>query len=392
MADHLVEGEPYLALNAIVLDARAAAQLRLLTETFSAAFDYAVSKLRLDPSGLVAMGFPWVAAELLAAEPLETPLIGRFDFVCDEHDHWWLLEFNADTPSGVREAIVVDEIAHRLLPSARGLIRPSAGLHEAIVGAFCEAVRGLPPGRALGLVTDASELEDLAQMAFMRNLLAEPLARLGIDVVLGDADNLRATRAGLTLCGRRLGGLYRYLPFESMLGTPAFPAIFDAVANGNLRLLNGLGGLLRQHKGLLAWLYAHRKDTGLDAAQRRSIGEHLPGTWPIDGYPADRHQASLVAKQVFGREGEEVFFGEDVPASSWEILRRRHTYVAQQRVNVSEIDAAVPTSSGPERMRGRATVGCYAVRGRWAGFYTRFGGKITTSRAKWLATFVEEAG
>ena len=35
------------------------------------------------------------------------------------------------------------------------------------------------------------------------------------------------------------------------------------------------------------------------------------------------------------------------------------------------------------------TVGCFAVNGQFAGFYTRFGDKITTSRSKWLATFAE---
>jgi hypothetical protein len=49
----------------------------------------------------------------------------------------------------------------------------------------------------------------------------------------------------------------------------------------------------------------------------------------------------------------------------------------------------VATSLGPRLVEGRATVGCFAVDGRFAGFYTRFGGKIITSRAKWLATLVE---
>jgi hypothetical protein len=93
---------------------------------------------------------------------------------------------------------------------------------------------------------------------------------------------------------------------------------------------------------------------------------------------------------VFGREGEEVFFGEDAAADVWETLRRRRTYVAQRRVKVASIDAVVQTSAGPRSMHGYATVGSYVVRGHWAGFYSRFGGKITTSRAKWLATFVDE--
>jgi glutathionylspermidine synthase len=389
LADHLVQGEPYLALNAVVLQAAESELLGRLTETFSTAFLRAGARLARDVPALIEMGFPWIAAELLAAEPAAAPLVGRFDFLCDDAGHWWLLEFNADTPSGVREAIVADELAHASLSAAHGLGQPNRGLAPALVAAFESVAADLPPDRALGLVTSADELEDLAQMAFTQRLLAAPLGAHGVDVVLGDRDNLGRTRRGLTLCGRRLGALYRYVPFESLLGTPSFAAIYDAVASGRLRLLNGLFGLLLQHKGLLAWMWEHRADAMFTAAERAALQAHLPPTWGIDRYPCNVHPATLVAKQVFGREGEEVFFGEDTPPDVWDTLRHRRTYVAQQRIYSHELEATVASASGPQPLRGCPTVGAFAVQGRWAGYYTRFGGKITTSRAKWLATFVE---
>ena len=33
--------------------------------------------------------------------------------------------------------------------------------------------------------------------------------------------------------------------------------------------------------------------------------------------------------------------------------------------------------------------GAFAVDGQWAGYYSRFGGRVTTRRSKWLATLVE---
>lgn len=392
LADHLVRGEPYLALNAAVLGADEAALLRHLTTTFASAFERAGRLLAREVAGLEAIGFPWAAAELLAAEPPRLPLIGRFDFVQDVDDHWWLLEFNPDTPSGVREATAVEAAAHELLPDASGLEREGERLAEALVGAFRRALADLPVGSALGLLTTASELEDLAQMAYTRELLRKPLAELGLDVVLGDVDNLRATRGGLTLCGRPIAALYRYVALEAIFGTTAFAAIFEAASAGRVRLLNGLYGLLLQHKGLLAWLWAHRDDPLFPPEERAAIREHLPPTWWIVDQPPDVGQAALVAKQVFGREGEEVFFGEDLGPEAWQTLRHRRMYVVQQRVRVAEQEAAVPTSRGMERRRGHATVGCYAVDGGGVGYYTRFGEKIITSRAKWLATFVERGG
>ena len=73
-------------------------------------------------------------------------------FVCDQQGHWWLLEFNADTPSGVREAIVVDRLVFDLWPGDR-LRRPSDQLARSLVVAFQGALAqaAVGPGEALGL-------------------------------------------------------------------------------------------------------------------------------------------------------------------------------------------------------------------------------------------------
>lgn len=389
--DHLVRGEPYLALNAVVLSCADLDELRRLTESFARAFEVVGRRAARDVPGLIAMGFPWAVAELLAQEPPRPPLVGRFDFVKAADGRWRLLEYNADTPSGVREGIVCDRLVHAACPEAPRLERVSGGLGEEIAAQFELALADLPSGGALGLVTTASELEDLAQMAFTRDLLAPGLARRGLDVILGDADNLALTRRGLTVCGRRVDALYRYLPIEAVFGTPTFALMYDAATAGRVRLLNGLYGLLLQNKALLAVLWGARDDPALDADARAAVQEHLPATWPIDGVPAGVDRRELVAKQVFGREGHEVFFGEDASDATWRALVARRTYVAQARVRIEPLTAVVQTSLGPSVEEGHATVGCFVVGGRLAGCYTRFGGKIVTSRSKWLATFVDAA-
>jgi glutathionylspermidine synthase len=392
MADHLVAGEPYLALNAVVLEPRDAALLPELVEAFTGALVRAGGIVARDVPTLVAMGFPWVAAELLSMEAPRAPLVGRFDFVRDADGHWWLLEFNADTPSGLRETIVVDGLVHAMIPAARVLARPGDAFGPALREAFLEACADLPPGSTLGLLTNTGEMEDLAQIAFVGRMLEPSLRCRGVCVVLADLDNVSAPRGRLALCGRPVAALYRGAPFEAMLGTAVFPAIYEAVAAGRLRLFNGLFGLLLQHKGLLAWLWANRHDPDFTERERWAIQHHLPPTWPIDAHPGARSREALVAKQVFGREGEEVFFGDALDDEAWELLRRRRTYVAQQRIDVQQLDAVVVTSRGPVCRSGFATVGCFNVRERGVGFYTRFGERITTNRAKWLATFVDPPG
>ncbi|HLZ07453.1 MAG TPA: glutathionylspermidine synthase family protein [Chloroflexota bacterium] len=390
LADHLAHDEPYLALSPLDLTPSDDFELRGLTETFARIFDRAARSLATDVPTLEAMGFPWVAAELLQAEHPRTPIVGRFDFVRDREQRWWLLELNADTPSGVREAIAAEEVACDLLPAAHDMLRPSAGLADALVAAFEAATSELPPGSTLGLLTNAAELEDLAQIVFTSRLIAERLAGQGVRVVVGDVDNLRATRSGLTLRGVPIQAIYRYVPFESWFGTPEFAALYDAVKRGKIVLLNGLYGLLLQHKGLLAWIWAHRDDAAFTAEERRTIADHLPPTWNVADYSAAGPEADLdvVVKQVFGREGEEVFVGSALSVDDWSRLRHRQTYVVQRRVEIATDEAVVPTSTGARMAMGHATVGGYAVAGKWAGYYTRFGGRITNARSKWLATLV----
>ncbi|MGE3273251.1 MAG: glutathionylspermidine synthase family protein, partial [Chloroflexota bacterium] len=393
LPDLMVRGEPYLALNGLVLSAPDNRLLQRLTAVFSRVFHAAGQRVAADVSTTIALGFPWAAAELMAREPFRQPILGRFDFVQDTEGHWYLLELNADTPSGVREGIECDRLVYELLPEAARLDRPSAHLGRRITEAICQGVAQVPPGGALGIVTTASELEDLSQMAYTARLLGPALAERGLDVVLGDAGNLRLTRAGLTLRGRRIEALYRYLPFEAIFGTPTFAAMEEAVALGQVTILNGLYGLLLQNKGLLAWIWDHREDASLfDGEARVAIREHLPATWLLQDAPPDTSQGQLVAKQVFGREGQEVFFGEDCSEDLWQTLVRRQTYVAQQRVRVAQTPAVVHTSLGPDVREGFATVGCFGVDGRFAGCYTRYGSKIITSASKWLATFAEPSG
>src|SRR5262249_17362069 len=162
--------------------------------------------------------------------------------------------------------------------------------------------------------------------------------------------------------GQRIDALYRYLPFEAIFGTPTFVAMEEAAALGKVEILNGLYGLLLQNKGLIAWIWAHRDDPGLfDEEARAAIDEHLPGTWGIGEAAPERRREELVAKQVFGREGQEVFFGEDCSAEWWSVLAGRQTYIAQERVLVAQTRAVVQTSLGPELRAGYSTVGCFAV-------------------------------
>ena len=147
--------------------------LERLTVVFSRVFQAAGRRIASDVATTIGLGFPWAAAELLAREASRLPLIGRFDFVQDTDGCWKLLELDADTPSGVREGAVCDQLVAELCLRRRGWLgraRSRGAAVEAIQGVLEPRQLDASPG-VLGIVTTASELEDLSQMAFTADLL-----------------------------------------------------------------------------------------------------------------------------------------------------------------------------------------------------------------------------
>ena len=412
MPDFLLHGEPYPALNAVVLSQPEHRQLVGLTRVFARIFLKATDRLAGDPVELERMGFPWVAAELLAAELAREsgrPLVlGRFDFFLEPGRGWQLLEYNADTPSGARETGVVEGLIQRSLRRhwrARAQVQDLQGtgalLRRSIRRAFAAALAQPPPspqegGGVLGIVTDAGYAEDLAQAVFLRRLLAGTQRRaLGVpwrEVVAGDVDNLHLRGNRLWLIDRPLDALYRYYPFETLLGQQAFADLFTAVTQGRLLLLNGLRGLLAQNKGLLAWIWQRRDDRHVfNARERDAIQNHLPAAEWIGTQAAQPLQArrELVLKQVFGREGEEVYLGDRLSDEEWAQCARWSSYIVQRRVHAQPLPAVVQTAQGPAASEYWPCVGSFTAAGGWAGYYTRLGAPITSARAKYVATLIE---
>lgn len=418
MPDYAHYGEPYPALNGVVLSWEQHRSLVALTEHFARVFEKASTALARDPGALERLGFPWLARELLSLEstdgtagPPEPMVLGRFDFLLDDAGDWQLLEYNADTPSGPRETVEVEAaIAEHLsleggTNSTSGLDRSGPVLVQRVTRAVLEALdasgtndgsdrgRGTPETRVLGIMTDAGYAEDLAQTVFLARLLEEPLRRRGVKVVFGDVDNLSLSRGRLQLLGHRMDALYRYYPFETLLGQQAFADLFEVVTRGRLRLLNGLRGLLAQNKGVMAWIWKHRSDKALfTSAERLAIREHLPPIHWVGDLPADPSAANVesrVLKQVFGREGDEVYFGDQMTPEDWARCYAWGSYVAQERVRSRPVAMVIQTSGGPEVRETWPVVGSFAARTRWAGYYTRAGGQITTGHAKFVGTFWE---
>jgi glutathionylspermidine synthase len=383
-------GRRYLSLAAVCLTPAEAAQLRDVTVAFSALLDRAVDGILQDPDWWSALAWPWPAIELARQEPphpgRRASLYGRFDCLLDERGDWQVIEYNADTPSGGREATGLEPEIVRLFP---GLRRLSPRLRGQLLSAIHARIRQHPRQVDLvGVVSSHSWIEDIAQATWLTELLRAS----GQAALVGDVTDLSTSRGRITLRGQPIDALYRFFPVERLYRHAIFASVCEASIDGRLLALNGLRGFLAQSKVCLAWLWSNRRALGRSAEQR--IERHLPPTLLAREPAAAALVPYSVIKHANGREGDSVVFGEDLDAAGWEARLVEAGYVVQRAV-ISPAVQDVEVDDLTQRVQcvapRYACVGAFSIGGRFGGCYTRLDGPITSGRATYAATLREPA-
>jgi glutathionylspermidine synthase len=386
--DSWAAGRRYLSLTALALSRAEVAQLGTVTDRFSVLLGRAVDGILADPEWWSALAWPWAAIELAREEPAHpgglTSLFGRFDYLFSVNGDWQVIEFNADTPSGGREASGYEPAVARLFPS---LARIETHLPHRLARAILDRIRAHPrPVRLVGIISTHCWLEDLSQAVWLARLLRDA----GHDALIGDVNDLREQRGSVTLRGQRIDALYRFYPIERFYRHAVFASVWDAATDGRLLMLNGLRGFLAQSKACLAWLWANRERLAPEDAAL--VERHLPLTLLARDPDAPALVREGVIKHVNGREGDSVVFGASLDQAAWQDRLLEDGYVVQRAVaSPAVVDVDVDDVSRQVRCIGDryACVGGFAIGGAFAGCYTRLDGPITSARATYAATLSE---
>ena len=386
--DTFADGRRYLSLVVLALTLEEIGQLRNITCHASRLLNLAVKGILDDPEWWSALAWPWAAIEFARQEPPhpngQATLFGRFDCLLDQDGDWQVIEYNADTPSGGREAVGLEPPIARLHPQ---LHRPRPGLGPKLATTLIQRIREHPtPVKVVGVVSTHRWLEDIAQA----NWLAALLCRTGQPALVGDVNDLVVQRGRVLLRGQPIDALYRFYPVERLYRHPIFAGLCEASIDGRLLLLNGLRGFLAQSKACLAWLHANRST--LAPSDRRMIERHVPRTVMALDPSATGLVRDGVVKHVNGREGDSVVFGQSLDSAAWEARLLEGGYVVQRVVQSKVVDDIEVDDVQHEvrRISGRhACVGAFSVGGTFAGCYTRLDGPITSSRATYAATLAD---
>ena len=231
-------------------------------------------------------GIPEWAAEAVARSLRENPptLYGRFDLWYDGSGPPKMLEYNADTPTALVEASIVQWywLEHT---------RPDAdqwnSLHERLVGAWAKIGAGLHEPRAHVLWSDE---EESGEDQITAGYLAETARQAGLDVTLMPIQQVGWDgRRFVDADNRPITTCFKLYPWEWMLAEPyGRPALDPGTPT---TWIEPAWKLLLSNKALLAVLW-----------------EMYPGhDYLLPAYlDSPRGMTEYVAKPLLGREGGSV--------------------------------------------------------------------------------------
>lgn len=337
------------------------------------------------------LGLPeatWRAVRIAVSERHPT-VVGRFDFAWTD-EGLKMLEFNADTPTGIVEAFHVNG----RICAEYGMADPNEGMASHIGEAFREAVEAyrLDGYRTDSIVFSALDWheEDAGTTRYVMRqsgLAGTRFAALADLRVFGDR-----------LCLLRDGEhepidlLYRLHALEKLAedrdtdGYPTGARVLDMIAERRLAVLNPPSALIAQTKALQALIW-NLYEAGQFYAdeEREAIRAYMLPTYLENRFEG---RCAYVTKPILGREGGGVtlyeadgtFLERDGEALYWE-----QPMIYQQRVELP----VVPVRHEGGTADARLLWGSFLIGGRASAIVARAGGRITGNLAYYVPVGME---
>lgn len=309
------------------------------------------------------------------------PLLGitRFDLALTENG-MYLLEYNADTPTGVVETAYVAESVIRRFSSWQN---PSSQMNALIRDVHHKLIQSYRQMGFTGpIVFSASggHEEDRGTVEYTQQVTGVPSRFVPLE-------NLRVHEDGLYANGEKVSIWFRLYPWEHLPfdqdkdGFPTGIHLLHLLRRGELAAVSPPSAIIPQSKGLqaLIWDLAELRHPLLNEEELSFIRTHmLPSSF--DDSRFRESGVPYVSKPFFGREGGAVslYDGEGrVEATDKEEHYWEQPMLYQKRVQLPM--TVLPTEEG--LFQGRLLIGAFCIGGQFAGILPRIGGEITGNLA-----------
>lgn len=289
------------------------------------------------------------------------PLYGRADAYHDG-ERFQLLEFNLGSELGGAEIAQLNRAwlgvpAFRRFAEAHGLdhVDTDARIADTLRAAAAPVTGGGEP--VVGLIESRGGLSGHSQVF---PSIQESLRSQGLDVELGEIQELRSERGKLTLRGRPLDLVLRYFVAGELMGEPDDTAtldlVLDAHRSGRTVLFTPLESGLFASKANLALLHDPRTRATFTPAEAAVVDRTVPWTrsLPAGDLPDDlldqcrAERESLILKPGLGYGADGAVVGWESDDAEWSRALTRadgQDLVVQRRVRPAD-EAVIEARTG----------------------------------------------
>jgi glutathionylspermidine synthase len=349
---HTQDGEPYWWEAACY--AFSSAEIDLLEEASETLHELCLQAV----DRLVAAGdfarlniperfWPWVAASWRRRDP---DLYGRFDLAFDGQGPPKMLEYNADTPTALVEAAVVQWYWLEEVKPGNDQFN---SIHEKLIAAWAELRRLHPDTARIHFAGVLDEPEDRRTIDYMRDVCGQggwPTEQLDISAIGWNG------QAFTDLAERPIAALFKLYPWEWLLRESFGAHLLDDLA----AFIEPPWKMLLSNKAILAVLW-----------------EMFPGHPNLlpAFFERDRIAGSCIEKPVHGREGKDVL---QIAAGQARLGGGRRVYQALCPLPVFDAQHAV--------------IGSWIIAGKAAGIGVREDERpITTNTSRFVPHYFTQS-
>jgi glutathionylspermidine synthase len=303
--------------------------------------------------------------------------IGRFDWVIDTYGRLKLLEFNSETPAGLMEATVLNELIYKRFYS--DYINPNANLKEDIRDSFINIIEDCKRKHEVNNVGFVSTIyyEDLYNTSSILDIIKD----LPFNFIVGEVSGLNADGGKLYLYGTPLDAVYRYYPLDWLEEDTYYRGVVESFNNNSLSI-NSVSTYITQSKAFMALVWELMSQNFYSSEERKCIEKYMPKT-ALSSKKLNVEDYCI--KPFFGREGESVKFSLD----SNFIYNKEENIVFQERIDIENIRLNIYNTIRRNNEIVYPIIGAYVAGDKFSGIYTRAGGRVTDCTAVYLPTYIK---
>lgn len=360
---------------------------------------------QLDTKTLKQLGFPPKLIPFIKQASLEEQcVIGRLDFAVNENEIR-LLEFNADTPTFIKETFHVNEQVCQHFQCKNPNEGEEERLKSAVRGAIKQAWKHLGRNGKPKIVftSHRDHDEDLWTTQYLMEISGVEAEFVSLDELfildepIIDRGTLVQEQGVYTPTGERIDILYRQTyPLEHLIddkdpdaGTPVGEVLLSLVQQKKVAIINPISAFLMQSKAILSliWGLHEEKSPFYTKEEHEMIKTYFLPTY-LDPDPFKKAEVPYVKKPSFGREGDTVEIW-NCKGEKW-IEDRNKTYFDSLPIYqkfVPLMDSKIQTEQGMKN--AKIMFGCFLLNGKPSSIGIRAGEQITDNASYYFPIGLE---